>query len=750
MSQFAFSCLISCIGNLIIGLFVFFKNTKSKVNRTWMLFTLSIVIWTYGQFMESIVTSEKAAIFWNKFDLVGVIFIPVFFMHFMSSLQNLYFKKKKIIFVCYIISFIFILLLFGNKFIKGVVNKPPFGFYSDPTIYFYLYFAFFSVCVVYAYYFTFRNYRTVFKIKKLQLKYTIIGTLIGFLCGTFNFLPAFNVPTTPYFNYIFAVYPLVIAYAIIRYRLMDISMVITRTGIFVATYSIILGLPFLAAILYRPYLIGFLGEQWWLAPMGLLTVLATAGPFIYIYINKKAEDRLLREQRQYQSTLRQASSGMIRIRELRKLLDLTVRIVTKTVKIEFASIFLLDAQGKHYILSSERTAVANVQKQAAIFYDEEDIEKIDKEMLKTHVGPAKLSLNAPLVRNLLSSKKDALVYEELQLQSQDNPNNKEIIELEKNIKDLQAAVIVPSYVGSKLLGFIVLGKKISQKLYSQDDLNVFSVLANQAALAIENAQFYEDIKNTNEQLFQAEKMATIGTMADGLSHQINNRFQALSLIAGDSMDIMKTTDISNCSPEVKESYEQLKHAFERIQANVMQGGEVVRGLLKYSRPGETKFESLDFNVVLDASFDMVQYKVKLSELDIVRDIPKDLPKLTCNLIQLQEVFFNLIDNAYDAIRERKASLKEPDYKGKLTIQAMTSNQHIRIIFQDNGMGVKDQDKERLFTPFFTTKATMKKGTGLGLYVIQKIISFHSGTIDISSDYKVGTKFEIVLPISKKS
>ncbi|MFH1622384.1 MAG: GAF domain-containing sensor histidine kinase, partial [Candidatus Omnitrophota bacterium] len=467
----------------------------------------------------------------------------------------------------------------------------------------------------------------------------------------------------------------------------------------------------------------FGADKWWWVPMGLLTILATAGPFIYIFINKKAEDRLLREQRQYQNTLRQASSGMIRVRELQRLLSLIVHVVTRTVKLEFASIFLLDADNGQYKMAAKRDA--------------------KKLPFKTS-----LEIKCPLIEYLYLNK-EPLVFEEINLRAQDNPRDSKIAALVKQFTEIKAEVVVPSYVGNKLLGFIVLGKKLSRKLFSQDDLNVFSVLANQAALAIENAQFYEDIKETQEQLFQAEKMATIGTMADGLSHQINNRFQALSLISGDSLDILKTTDVSNCSDDVKDAFGQLKYAFERVQSNVMQGGEIVRGLLKYSRPGDSGFELIDFNRVIDGAMEMAQYKVRIKELDFKREIPNDLPKIKCNLTQLEEIFFNMIDNAYDAIKERQAFLKDANYKGKITISVAQEDGFVRIIFQDNGMGVKDKDKEKLFTPFFTTKATNRKGTGLGLYVIQKIVGFHNGAISINSVYNQGTTFDIRLPLAQK-
>ena len=118
--------------------------------------------------------------------------------------------------------------------------------------------------------------------------------------------------------------------------------------------------------------------------------------------------------------------------------------------------------------------------------------------------------------------------------------------------------------------------------------------------------------------------------------------------------------------------------------------------------------------------------------------------------QLQEVFFNLVDNAYDAIMQRKTELKEPGYQGKLHISARKTDSSIEISVLDNGAGVKDEDENKLFTPFFTTKTSTKKGTGLGLYVIQKIIEEnHKGKVSISSEYMTGTLVTILLPITAK-
>ncbi|MCG7853071.1 MAG: ATP-binding protein, partial [Methanosarcinaceae archaeon] len=298
-----------------------------------------------------------------------------------------------------------------------------------------------------------------------------------------------------------------------------------------------------------------------------------------------------------------------------------------------------------------------------------------------------------------------------------------------------------------LTGFIVLGDKLSGQIYTPDDLSVFQVLASQAALAIENAQFYAEAKEMQAQISQAEKMATVGTMADGLSHQINNRFYALSLIAGDTLDTIRLADVKNCSPEMQAMIKDINSALERIQVNVIQGGEVVKGILRYTRKGDEGLIPLTIDQIIDGTLDMVQFKVKLHEFDIVRDYTQDLPRIKGNLVQMQEVFFNFIDNSYDSMVERETLLKEPDYRGKIIVSAKPKNGVMKILFSDNGMGVKAEDMKRLFTPFFTTKVSSRRGTGLGLYVIRNIITEkHGGAISVSSEYKKGTTFTIELPI----
>ena len=700
--------------------FILLIYGRSQLHRIWALFNFVVGLWGIGAFYVGFLHDPAKALSVWRILYLPIIFIPILNYHVVYLLCNLY--QPRILRFIYVQGIIFsFLTLFFPFFISSVKYVFNSFYYDVPGFAFYPFFLVWMLIVGYAHYYLFL---TLLKAKgrlRNQILYFFVGTALGFMGGITNFLPALGLNWYPIGNFTIPIYCLIVSYAILRYRLLDVNVAITRTGIFVAVYGLVLGLPFVLAFGFRDKLIELVGPNWWMIPFVTLAVLATVGPSIYLYIQKKAEDRLLQEQRRYQTTLRQASLGMGRIKDLRRLLNLIVHVVTRIVRIEHCEIFLFHEDSSQYVL------------------------KASKGKGRSENDEGILSAESGLVR-YLNKTKEPVVYEEMKQRNQDY-HDAEIAAIEENLRNLKGELAVPSFIEDKLIAIIFLGKKRSGKLYSEDDLAVFSILANQSALAIENAQFYEDMKKTHEQLVKTEKMATVGTMADGLSHQINNRLHAMGFIAGDALDALRLKKDMRLSKEAKVLFEELDYALGRIEQNVKQGSDIVEGLLKYTRKGEQGLSAVDLNKLLDAAIEMVQYKIKLTDMKIVRNFNGNVAKIKGNFTQLQEVLFNLLDNAYDAMMQRKSELKEPNYQPTLQIDAEISGRNLEILFRDNGMGVKEEDIKKLFTPFFTTKLSSKKGTGLGLYVIRQIIEEnHGGRIHFSSIYQEGTQFRMVLPI----
>jgi len=727
MNLYALPPLLTSLVFVFLSIFVLIKDSRNIFNRIFFLLGTTSAVWLCCYALAFNSSSESTADVLLRIGYCGIIFIAVAFFHYTVAFLDLK-KMKTIVGASYLLSLVWIMLFLKTSLLIKGVKRYSWGYYPLAGVLHPLFLIFFIGLVSFAltllFYFFFLKSKELTSLKRIQIKYLFLAFFV-FNFASVDFLPNYGINIYP-FGYLPALlFALIIAYVILRYRLIDIRITVTRAGIFIAVYTFVLGLPFALAGFAKGWLIDIYGASWWIIPLAAMAVLATTGPFFYVHLQRKTEEALLKEQRRYQNTLKHAAIGMTRIRNLQKLLSLITHIVTKTVRIDYAAIYLYTAPTNEFTLQVFR----------------------DSDRQRHRVPPAKLSADSPMIR-WLHLNKDPMIYEEIKRVVQDTPNpvGKQI---EEHMRQILASVIIPSFLDQKLSGFIVLGDKMSGQIYTSDDLNVFQVLASQAALAIENAQFYEDAKEMQAQIAQAEKMATIGTMADGLSHQINNRFYALSLIAGDTIDTIKLTDTQKCSPEIQEMIKNINSALEKIQVNVTQGGEVVKGILKYTRKGDHKLDPISLDQIIDATLEMVKYKVKLAELDIIREYPPETPKITGNLVQMQEVFFNFIDNAYDAIVERRNTLKEDGYRGKITISARPRGDMLEITVQDNGMGVKKEDGKKLFTPFFTTKISARKGTGLGLYVIRNIITeHHGGKIAFDSIHMAGTRFILELPIVK--
>jgi signal transduction histidine kinase len=702
---------------LVLGIFVILKNPKSHVNLSFSFIILCAAVWLFSYARAYQLLDSSKVLWWFKLGYLGIIFMPITYYHFVNAMLEIQ-KARWVIALNYLGGLVFGVLVFKTKILINGLNYYSWGSYPKAGIIHPYFLTFFLGIANIAFFRIFYNLlfnKQITQIRREQLKYVLLAFLI-FTFACIDFLPNYGIGIYPLGFIPTTLFLVIICYSIVRLNLLDIKIAVTRLSIFVTVYSLILGIPIW---------VGFrlLGQGLWLIPITLMCIFATFGPFIYLFIQKQAEDRLLKEQHRYQATLRQASAGMVKIKDLNKLLKMIVYVLTHAIQIEHAMVYIHEKAKNRYILGSAKKKFGQGQ-----FVEN-------------------LSEDSPLVR-LLSNNKNQIIYEEIKQKSQDY-KDENLIQIAQIIYSMGGELVVPVYIDQELIAMIFMGKKESGKPYSEDDLAVFGILANQTALAIENAKFYEDMKLTNEQLFQAEKMATIGTMADGLSHQINNRFHVLGFIAGDALDTIQLSQKDPTPEKLKEVVAELDRAFVRVQENVVQGGEIVQGLLKYTRKSEAGFTSVDVDAVLKAALEMLQFKIKIDEMKIIRGYDVSvIPKVKGNFTQLQEVFFNLIDNGYDAMMQRKNELKETSYVPALTVKVFEEDGWVKIIFEDNGMGVKEEDIRKLFTPFFTTKLSSKKGTGLGLYVIKKIVEDnHRGQVEMVSKHMHGTQIKLSLPIA---
>ena len=709
-NHFIFSALLTSITTLLLGLFVLSKNRgKDNYYFIFALYSFSIALWS---FCVSKFTSDfqDPTLVWGRLLHLGAILIPVFFVHFIQKFLNQ--NNKKLLVFVYSIGTCFIILnLFTRNFIQGVTHESLYS-YPTPGITYHFFFIFFALCVSYSIFKLFEAYKYSPSNRRNQLKYLLFGSFLGYLGGLKNFIIVYNLKPFliyPYGTYAIPIYVAIVTYAIIRFRLLDINIAFTRAGIFLVVYAFVLGIPFI--VLSRTGS-GMLATS-------LAVIVATAGPIIYRFLQRKAEAIVLAKQRNYQRILLQAATTMVTEHDLLKLSRLIVYILKRTINLKFTAIFVKDTRTKTYPMMAMRGAI------------------------KAEVRDTTFNEDHPFIK-YLKENHEPFFSEEMP------PQIKKSLNL-----PLEIRIVLPAFAGDELLAFVLLGDKVSTESYTPEDIDVFKILSRQATLAIQNCVFFEESKESQERMFSAEKLASIGGMADGLAHQIKNRLNQFSLAGGElKLEIedfvAKHDKLISGDPELDKTFKYLKDISVSLLENVKRTDGVIKGILDFAKveKKENFFAPFSLKEVADLSTNLLMVKHETASIPISVKTDNDDAVFGVKS-QLTEVIYNLLDNAYEAIKEKKTMLKDTksqDFTSAIELTLTHKNGYNEIKISDNGIGIKDEDKHKIFAPFFTTKTSYKSGSGIGVYVVKRIVEEnHKGKIKFNSTYMKGTEFIIELP-----
>lgn len=309
--------------------------------------------------------------------------------------------------------------------------------------------------------------------------------------------------------------------------------------------------------------------------------------------------------------------------------------------------------------------------------------------------------------------------------------------------ETKSILCVPLKAKSKLIGALEVINKTDDTSFCEEDELLLSIFASQAALAIENARLYGELKERWEEqklmqkrLTESEKFKALGQMASGVAHDFNN---ILSAIMGYSE--IALLNIPQKSPERK-NIDQVLKASNRAT-------ELVRQILAFSRQSTQELMPVKINHLVKEALNLFRASLP-STIEIHQDITTDDCMVMADATQIHQVLMNLCTNAHYAMRGEEGILRIALTSVELKDDAMTPypdlqpGAHIKISVSDNGHGIEQQIMERIFDPYFTTK-DVGVGTGMGLAVVHGIVKSHGGTITVSSTPGTGTTFKILLP-----
>ncbi|MCF8403698.1 MAG: hypothetical protein K9H58_07125 [Bacteroidales bacterium] len=259
-----------------------------------------------------------------------------------------------------------------------------------------------------------------------------------------------------------------------------------------------------------------------------------------------------------------------------------------------------------------------------------------------------------------------------------------------------------------------------------------------------------DLKATQSQLVHAEKMASLGELTAGIAHEIQNPLNFVnnfSEVSTDLIEELKEELQNGDTEEVKAIATDLLQNLEKITHHGKRASNIVKSMLEHSRAGSDEKQSTDINALADEylrlAYHGLRAKDKSFNADFKIESDKILPKVNVVAQDIGRVLLNLINNGFFAVSE-KAQQSGADYKPELIVTTKKMGDKIEISVKDNGNGIPDKVKEKIFQPFFTTKPT-GQGTGLGLSMSYDIIKAHGGEIKVNSQAGEGTEFMIILP-----
>ena len=659
-------------------------------------------MWGLGYFGWLRSDNAESALFWSKILMAGAIFIPPTAFHHLVKLINVP-VPKGVIGGMYFLSLGLSVANLGPWVVESVEARDIFPFWPVPGILFYIHHLHFAVLALWGLWILKREYQRAEGLRLNQVKYLLIAEIVGWGGGITNYLLWYNIPVRPYGTFLVSVYTGIFAYAMVRYRLLDVDIVIKKSLVY-ALLLVMLLLPCYAVVFFgQLFAFGSINYAFSLATLLLFILVGFFFPKLRFKTEDALERALFKKRSDYRETLLRSSKDMVSIIDVKALSDNLVRNVGKSLGIEKVSLLLNNESKNSYQLEAS----------VGLFLEQPNRVFLHNE--------------SPLVQ-LLQRRREPIVKEELEWV----PVGPETPQTVNTMNQLGAEITLPIISKAKLVGILNLGHKEDKSLYSNEDLELLSTLANHAAVAIENARLYENLKQSQDTLRRADRLSSLGLLTAGLAHEIRNPLVAIRTF---TQLLPERYD----DAEFREGFQGLAlKEVDRICG-------LINDLLSFARPSKPNVAPENVGDVVDNIARILETQAKEKGVGIAREFGENLPKVWIDREQMKQVFMNLILNAIQAMKEGGSisiATRCIDRNG-----AEPAGKFVQIEIRDTGIGIPEESLQHIFDPFFTSK---DEGSGLGLAVSHQIVQEHGGFVTVESTVGKGTAFFVHVPVGRPS
>ncbi len=698
-SEYSIPPLLSALLVIICGSWVALSNPRATTNISFGLVCGGVALWLTGCFMLYSSRTTSEALFWSKVVYGGVVWIPAALYHFCVGLSGRV-RHDRSIGIHYLLSLGFLGLVPTSYFTAGTYQYF-WGYYPKagplhPAFLLY----FFTVCG--------RALKHLYQASRLdrqeatQLRQTFWAFLIG-MAASSDFVPSYGIEFYPLGYMIVGLWIALMANVIVKHELMQVSFPFSHRSS--PLYAQLLGLP--------PAYLGILTLVWLFtgAPhylmAGALLALFIALAGILANLQQTLEDvvgqRLFRARYDAYDTLVQFSKSLVSILDLESLTREVVGTLTKVMNISTASVYVLDSEKSLYILTAAHRPLA--------------------------LGPLPSSLKSDDgLPAHLALQKGLLVREELEYGHGTDPP-RSLLEI---LRILDAEVCIPLINKERLVGFCNLGARADHAVYSGQDLSLLMTLGQHAAIALDNALLYEDLKRSQALMRRTDRLRSLETIAGGFAHEIRNPLTSIKTFI-------------QLVPDRRDDQDFVEKFSEIVVEDVRRIERLIQEILDYARYMEPKLTEENLNDIVASCLYFIQVKASAKSIRIERDFASDLPPVTLDRQQIKQVLLNLFINAMDAMAARGGCLSVKTH----LLRKLHPVPWVQIEVSDTGAGIASENLDHIFDPFYTTKHASgeHEGTGLGLTIVHQIVHEHRGYIEVKSEVGKGTTFFVNLPAS---
>lgn len=710
MSYYALTALINFITSVSLGGLILFRNPKKTVNLTFLLFTFSVAFWSLSYFVWQMSKNADDALFWTRVLMAFAIFIPIFYFHFIIALLDIIKQKKRFLVFGYIIfSSFFALDLFTPYIVSHTEPILKFPYWPMPGNLFHPLLATWLGYVIYTNYILYKYYLTSSGLKKLQIKYLLLGMIVGYLGGITNYFLWYKIPIPPLGNILVSVYVGATAYAIIRHRLLDIRLVVART----IAYSLL---------------------------VSIIAVFYTASTFLL-------------------STyfLRTALNGnqLLVYTTLTLIVAFTFQPLRRFLEKATDKIFYKGHYDSHQLLSSLTNLMATT-----LLLDEltkKVLEKLLAEMRITRGAFVLLEKGSVSSIHSVGYKKnpEVTVKEAFMLQASNKTLVLEELEeghLKELMRDIDITVATPLIIGQGDIGLLVLGEKASGDIYNEEDIKVLEIFAPEASVAIKNSLSYEEIKRFNITLKEKVERATQELRV------ANEKLKELDKLKDDFISIT-SHDLRTPMTAIK-SYlwlvmhgkageiknEKMKKYLDITYQSSERMITLINDLLNVSRIESGRIQltlqPTPLEDIIAMEIAELLPKAQENKTKLTFEKPKEkLPVVMLDRERFPEIITNLVGNA----------IKFTPH-GEISVTVKKEVNFVEIAIKDTGPGISKGDLPKLFTKFGRldnsyTAVSASGGTGLGLYITKNLVELHGGRVWVESKVGKGTTFSFTVKIA---